>query len=323
MHRWKNAAYIAFAACSLTLTGTVGAQGDKVIRILVPFSAGGGADSAARTIARHLQTELGQPVIVENKPGAGGNIAFEQVAKSEKDGLTLALATNSLVINPLLYATTTRFDPLKSFVPVASVARSPVVLVARLNLPISSVAELIAHARANPGKLSYASCGNGSIHQLAGEALKSQATMFITHVPYKGCSNAMTDVAGGQVDLGMISLTTAGSFIDSKKVKAIAVTAANVSALLPSVPTVASAGLKGYAFDGWYGLVAAVGTPDAVVKKLNAAVNKALMDVDVRKSFATGSLEAAPGTPAEYGAFLERESATYARIIKSSGIKED
>lgn len=245
MHPWKQGACAVLSLAAGLLAAPAQAQGDKAIKILVPFPAGGGADGAARAIAKYMQGELGRTVIVENKPGAGGNIAFEQVANAEKDGSTLALATNSLVINPLLYPAISRFDPLKSFAPVASLARSPVVLLARADLPINSVKELIGYARAHPGKLSYASCGNGSIHQLAGEALKTQAKISLTHVAYKGCSNAMTDVAGGQADLGMISLTTAGSFIDAKKVKALAVTSEETSGLVPSLPTVASAGLPG------------------------------------------------------------------------------
>jgi tripartite-type tricarboxylate transporter receptor subunit TctC len=313
---------IALLAACMALAGPAQAQGEKVMRILVPFPAGGGSDNAARAIAKRLQQDLQETIIVENKPGAGGNIAFDQVAASAPDGRTLAVATNSLVINPLLYKTT-RFDAQKSFSPIALLGRSPVLLVGRPNFPANNFAELLAYLRQNPGKVSYASCGNGSIHQLAGEALKSAAKVDMLHVPYKGCSTAITDLAGGQVDLGMISLTSAATFIEAKRVKGFATTGGAKSPLVPDLPTVASAGMPRYAFDGWYALIAAPGTPAAIVNRLNNAVNQALADEDVRKAFAASYLDPAPGPASDLAKLIAQEHAQYTQIIKAGNIKGD
>jgi tripartite-type tricarboxylate transporter receptor subunit TctC len=322
MHSWKQWALVLALLQCLATGQTAWSQTDSTLRIMVPFTPGGGADSAARAVARRLQVELGETVVVENKPGAGGNIAFEQVAKSLPDGKTLVLATNSLVINPLLYPAT-RFDAVKSFTPVAMLARSPVLLLSTNNVPANTLPELLAYIKARPGKLSYASCGNGSIHQLAGESLKASATLDMQHIPYKGCSAAMTDIAGGQVELGMISITSAASFIEAKRVKAVAITADKVSSPTPNLPTITSAGIANFAFDGWYALMAAAGTPPAIVSKLSTAINKALADEELRKAFASAYLEPSTSSSTELGTFIESEVTRYGRIIKLSNIKGD
>ncbi|MCW5287102.1 tripartite tricarboxylate transporter substrate binding protein [Verminephrobacter eiseniae] len=318
----KHLAILLAACCAVALGFEASAQSDKIIRILVPFSAGGGADSAARAIAKKLQQDLQETVVVENKPGAGGNIAFEQVAASAPDGRTLALATNSLVINPLLYART-RFDAQKSFTPIALLGRSPVLLLGRANFPASTFPELLEYLRLNPGKLAYASCGNGSIHQLAGEALKSGGKIDMLHIPYKGCSSAISDLAGGQVDLGMISLTSAASFLDGKRVKAFATTGGARSQMIPDLQTVASSGLAGYSFDGWYALVAPSGTPAAVVTRLSSAVNRGLTSEEVRKAFAASYIEPTPSTPGDLEKLFAQERVHYSKIIKAGNIKGD
>lgn len=294
------------------------------LRILVPFPAGGSADIQARAIADELSKKLGKPVLVENKPGAGGNIAFEQVANATPDGRQLVLATNSLVINPLLYPTA-RFDAQKSFAPVAMLATSPVLVLGRPDLPFKTFADLLTYAKQNPGKLSYASCGNGGIHHLAAETLKATAGVNLLHVAYKGCSAAMIDLAGGQVDLGFISLTSAASFIDGKRVAAFAVTRDKPSPFTPGVPTIASASpaLKSYSFDGWYALLAPAGTPPATVQRLNEAINRSLGDAEVKKTLANGYLDPAPGTPASLGALIASEDQRYGQIIKAENIKGD
>lgn len=309
-------------ACMLAvsvLTGGAYAQ-EKVTRLIVPFPAGGGTDSLARALSRRLQADLGETVLVENRPGAGGNIALDHVAAAAPDGRMLVLITNSLVINPLVDASA-KFDPKKSFTPIAMLAYSPVLLVAKNSLPVQTLPELIRYAKTS--KLSYASCGNGSIHQIAAETLKAMAGIDLLHVPYKGCGPAVTDVAGGQVDLSMNSLTSSAPFLDSKRVKAIAVTSANPSALLPGVPTVAAAGLAGYSFDGWYAMLAPAGTPAPVVDRLNAAVNKALTDPEIRKIMATGYLEPVGGTAAALADTISSESARYRQIVKAANIRAD
>ncbi len=208
----------------------------------------------ARALTRSLQSSLGNAVIVENKPGAGGNIAMDYVAAAPADGNTLVLATNNLTINPVLYQTV-KFSAEKSFSPVSLMAESPVLFVTKVGSPLKDMKDVVAFAKANPGKLSYASCGNGNIHHFAGELFKSMAKASIVHIPYKGCSSAVTDVVSGQVDLGVISLTAVGPFISSNRVKALAVTSGQRSKLLPDIPTVAEAtGLSNYALIGWYAM---------------------------------------------------------------------
>lgn len=321
MTLWKTLRVAAMAA-ALGLTA-LGAQAqDKTLRLIVPFSAGGGVDALARLLARKLQADLGETVLVENKPGAGGNLGLDFVAAAPPDGRTLAIITNSLVINPIL-TPSTKYDPQKSFAPVSMLAYSPVVLVAKNDLPVNSLPELLKYAKTRPGKLSYGSCGNGGIHHLAAEMMKAMAGVHIVHVPYKGCSGASTDVAGGQVDLAMMSVNSVAAFIENKRVKALGVTSEKPSTLLPGVPPIASAGLKGYGLEGWYAAFAPAGTPAPVVERLNAAFNRALNDPEVRKSLTAGFFEAQGGTPAALGEFIARETASYRKLVAAQGIKGD
>lgn len=314
---------IAALAAALGLSGLGSAHAqEKTIRLVVPFSAGGGVDALARLLARKLQADLGETVLVENKPGAGGNLGLDFVAAAAPDGRTLAIITNSLVINPIL-TPSTKYDPQKSFAPVSMLAYSPVVLVAKNDLPVTSLPELLKYAQSRPGRLSYGSCGNGGIHHLAAEMMKAMANVHIVHVPYKGCSGAATDVAGGQIDLAMMSVNSVAGFIESKRVKALGVTSEKPSTLLPAVPTMASGGLKGYGLEGWYAAFAPAGTPAPVVERLNAAFNRALNDAEVRKALTTGFFEAQGGTPAALGEFIARESANYRKLVTAQGIKGD
>ncbi|MFD0667082.1 tripartite tricarboxylate transporter substrate binding protein [Ramlibacter sp. MAHUQ-53] len=321
----KIARTLKLAALSLALglTALAPAQAqDKVTRLVVPFSAGGGVDALARLLARKLQADLGETVLVENKPGAGGNLGLDFVAAAAPDGRTLAIITNSLVINPIL-TPGTKYDPHKSFAPVSMLAYSPVVLVAKNDLPVNTLPELLKYAKSRPGKLAYGSCGNGGIHHLAAEMMKAMANVHIVHVPYKGCSGASTDVAGGQIDLAMMSVNSVAGFIDSKRVKALGVTSEKPSTLLPAVPTIASAGLKGYGLEGWYAAFAPAGTPPPVVERLNAAFARALNDPEVRKALTTGYFEPQASTPAALGEFIARETANYRKLVTAQGIKGD
>lgn len=297
------------------------AQGN-ITRLIVPFPAGGGTDNLARALSQHLQTDLGETVIVENRPGAGGNLALDYVAAAPPDGKVLVVTTNSLVINPLVDPRV-KFNAQKSFTPVALLARSPVLIVGRTNLPFRDIPGLITYAKSNPGRLTYGSCGLGSIHQVAAEQLKAVAGIDIVHVPYKGCGPAMVDLAGGQIDLSFNSLTTVASYQQAKRVEILAVTNAAQSALLPNVASVASSGLRDYSFDGWYAVLAPAGTPDAVVKRINESLNKGLADVNVKKILATGFLEPLGGAPAALAERITKESAYYAPIIKTANIKLD
>ncbi|MES2535003.1 MAG: tripartite tricarboxylate transporter substrate binding protein [Pseudomonadota bacterium] len=312
---------IAALCCVGLGLGAAHAQ-SNVTKVIIPFPAGGGTDNLGRIFGRFLQQDLGETVIVENRPGAGGNIAHDFVAASPADGKTILFTTNSLVIAPLVDRTV-KFDPQKSFTPIIALAHSPVVVLAKRDAPFNDMAGMLSHAKANPGKLSFSTCGQGSIHHLSAEQLKASAGINMLHVPYKGCSPGILDLAGGQVDVGFISLTSAASYISSNKVKALAVTSAKPSGLLPGVPTVTSAGVKNYDFDGWYAIMAPPGTPAARINRLNASLNKALADDEVKKTLAAGFLEPLGGTPSYLAEMIARETAYYRKIVTDAKITAD
>ncbi|HEX5390743.1 MAG TPA: tripartite tricarboxylate transporter substrate binding protein [Burkholderiaceae bacterium] len=298
---------------------------DKVTRIVVPFAAGGPIDVTARVLAEAVKGSLGT-VIVENKPGAGGNIGVAAVAKAAPDGLTLGIATTaSHGINPWLFSKLP-YDPVKDFAPVTQMLRVPNVLVINAEtaqrLNIHSLADLVKYAKANPAKLNYGSGGNGSAGHLAGEMFKNQAGIFALHIPYNGGNPAQLALLSGQVDFNFDNLATAAPNIRSGKLKALAVTTLERSAVMPDVPTVAET-YKGFAIDTWWGLIAPAGTPRDVVQKLNAAFVDALKSPEVKTRFANLMAEPAPSTPEQFDDFMKRERAKYERVVKISGAKVD
>lgn len=312
-----------FAATALAAPAF--AQSDKVTRIVVPFGAGGPIDQTARILAEAVKPTLGT-VIVENKPGAGGNIGVSAVAKAAPDGLTLGIATTaSHGINPWLFKQLP-YDPVKDFAPVTQMLRVPNVLVmnaeAAQRLNINTLADLLKYAKANPGKLDYGSGGNGSAGHLAGELLKSQAGIFAVHIPYNGGAPAQLGLLSGQVDFNIDNLATAAANIRAGKLKALAVTTAQRSSVLPDVPALAET-LPGFEVDTWWGLIAPAGTPADTVARLNAAFVTALNSADVKTKFARLMAEPAPGTPQAFGAFLQKERAKYERVVKLSGAQVD
>lgn len=314
---------IAFAATTL-LAAPVLAQ-DKVTRIVVPFAAGGPIDVTARVLAEAVKGSLGT-VIVENRPGAGGNIGMGAVAKAAPDGLTLGIATTaSHGINPWLFKQLP-YDPVKDFAPVTQMLRVPNVLVVNADtarrLKIQTLADLIKHAKAHPAELNYGSGGNGSAGHLAGELFKQQAGVFALHIPYNGANPAQLGLLSGQVDYNFDNLAAAAANIRAGKLKALAVTTAQRSALMPEVPTVAET-LPGFQIDTWWGLVAPAGTPAETVRKLSAAFNAALNTPEVKTRFATLMAEPAPSTPEAFAAFLAQERNRYERVVKLSGAKVD
>lgn len=294
-------------------------------RIIVPFGAGGPIDVTARILAEAVKDSLGT-VIIENRPGAGGNIGVSAVAKAAPDGHTLGIATTaSHGINPWLFSKLP-YDPDKDFAPVTQMLRVPNVLVMNAQtaerLKIRSLPELIAYAKANPGKLNYGSGGNGSAGHLAGELLKHQAGIFAVHIPYNGANPAQLALLSGEVDFNIDNLASAAGNIRAGKLVALAVTTAQRSAALPDVPTIAAT-LPGFEIDTWWGLVAPAGTPADVVGKLNAAFAEALRSPDVKEKFAKLLAEPAPNSPQEFAAFLQRERGKYQRMVQISGAKVD
>ena len=321
-------ATLAAVGLALLSIATVRAQApiaypSKPIKLVVPFPAGGPLDAAGRAIAQKLNEAWGQPVVVENKPGAGGNIGADAVAKSPADGYTLVMgALSTHAVNPHLYAKMP-YDALKDFAPVTLVAVTPNVLVLNPSVPANSVAELIALAKASPGKLSFASGSNGSAGHLAGELFKSLAKVDIVHVPYKGGAPAMQDLLGGQVQFMFDNLANSMAQMKAGKLKAFAVTTAKRSSLAPELPTMSEVGVPGFDISTWYGIFVPAGTPPEIVRKLNAEIVRWLASDDARDKLKTQGAEPAPTTPEQFDAFVRAENAKYAKIVKDSGARVD
>jgi tripartite-type tricarboxylate transporter receptor subunit TctC len=315
---------LAIAAAALAVPCAWAAFPDKPVRIVVPFAPGGGTDLIARTMGIAMAQDLGQPVIIDNKPGAGTLIGTDAVAKSPPDGYTLVMATLAHAVNPSLLPRLP-YAQDKAFAPVMLVGRSPNVLVVRADSPYRSVQDILAAARAQPGKLSFASQGSGTSAHLAGELFKSLTQTDITHIPYKGAGPALTDLLGGQVDMMFATASAVGSFVEGGKLRALAVTTAerSPSPLLAKVPTVAESGVPGYVADSWYGLFVPAGTPPAVIARLNAAARKAAQSDMFRKRVESEGLVVSAGTPEEFGQYVKGEEARWRQVVKSANIKAD
>ncbi|MGK6311237.1 Bug family tripartite tricarboxylate transporter substrate binding protein [Variovorax sp. DT-64] len=318
--------FALLASTALLVSTQASAQSvQHPIRLVVPYAAGGPIDVTARALAERVKDTLG-PVIIDNKPGAGGNIGADTVAKAAPDGLTIGIAaTATHAVNPWLYSKMP-FDAATAFAPITQMVRVPNVLVMNAEtaqrLKVNNLHDLIAYAKANPGKLNYGSGGNGSAGHLAGEMFKKEAGIFAVHIPYNGGNPAQLALLSGQVDFNFDNLATAAPNIRSGKLKAIAVTTAERSSALPEVPTVAST-LKGFAIDTWWGLVAPAGTPAPVVDKLNRAFVAALNAPETKTRFASLLAEPVPSTPDQFGAFMKSELAKYEKVVKSTGAKVD
>jgi tripartite-type tricarboxylate transporter receptor subunit TctC len=294
----------------------------KPVKVIVNFPAGGAADQIARAVAQPLQEALGQPVVVENRGGSGGNIGGDVVAKSPADGYTLLMSSGGMVsVNPHIYSKMS-FDPAKDLTPVASAARVLVFLTVRPTLPVSNIQEFIAYSRANPGKLSYGSPGNGSSPHLAGEMFKSQAGLFAVHVPYRGAAPALQDLLAGQIDFAFdpgIGLNQ----VRAGKLKLLAIGSMHRSPLFPEVPTLHEAGIKDFDADTVFGFYAPAATPTAVVMRLNSEINKILATQVVRERIAALGGEALPLTPAQFAAKATEDSKRFGAIIKERKISGD
>jgi tripartite-type tricarboxylate transporter receptor subunit TctC len=293
----------------------------KPIRFVVPFAAGGGSDLVARTVAAKITEALGQTVFVDNRAGAAGTIGADIAAKSPPDGHTLLLGSNGpLAINPSLYAKLP-YDASRDFAPVSLVTIMPFVLVVHPSLPVKSLKELVALAKAKPGQLNYGSPGNGSTTHLANELLKSMTGMQVTHIPYKGVAPAATDLISGQVQMMSGDLSTLLPHVRSGRMHALAVTAARRSSLLPDMPTVAEAGVPGYEASGWFGVLVPSGTPQAVVERLNSAIVKGLAMNDARERLATLGGEVGGGPPEHFSTHIRSEAAKWSKLINALGLK--
>lgn len=297
---------------------------DKPIRLVVPFAPGGGTDLVARAMGITMGEDLGQPVIVDNKPGGSTIIGTDAVAKSAPDGYTLVMATMAHAVNPSLHKKLP-FDTDKAFSPVILVGRSPNVLVVKPDSPIKTVQDLIVAAKAKPGKLNYASQGAGTSAHLAGELFKKMAKVEINHIPYRGAGPAITDLLGGQVDVMFATAAAVAPHLESGKLRAVAVTTAQRSQApaLSKVPTIAESGVPNYVADSWYGLFVPAGTPLAVITRLNAAAKKAVHTEAFRKRAEKEGLAVSGGTPDEFGRYVKAESQRWSEIIKEANITAD
>jgi tripartite-type tricarboxylate transporter receptor subunit TctC len=316
-----------FATAALLALAAVPAHAQpRYIRLVVPYAPGGPLDIVARTLAERVKDSLG-PVVVENRPGAGGNLGAEMVARAAPDGNTIVMgAVATHAINPWLYSRIP-YDPVRDFTPITLVAQVPNVLVMNAEtaarLKINTLADLVAYAKKNPGKLNYGSGGNGSAGHLAGEMFKAQAGLFIVHIPYAGGSPAQLALLSGQVDFNFDNLATASANIRNGKLKALAVTTRQRSSAMPDLPTVAEAGLPGFDVGTWFGLFGPAKMPADVTARLNKAFVEALATPEVKARLATLMAEPSPTTPEQFGNFVKTELAKYEGVVKASGAKVD
>jgi len=324
MQKWgKRAALAALFVCAAAPAAAQTAYPAKAIRYVVPFPAGGPLDIVARAIGQELTKAWNQPVIIDNRPGAGGNIGADLVAKAPPDGYTILMgAVSTHAINPTLY-TKLPYDPIKDFAPVTLITSVPNVLVVHPSLPAKNVPELIALAKARPGQLNYASGSTGSAGHLAGELFDTMAGVRMTHIPYKGAAPAVIDLIAGHVSLMFDNLASALPNIKAARVRALAVTTLKRSPLLPELPTISESGLRGFDVSTWFGIFAPAGTPPEIVAKLNAEVVRLLHTAEMRERLALLGAEPIGNKPEELSAFIKTEIPKYAKVVKASGAKVD
>ena len=313
---------VAAVACA-AMGGWAQSYPTKPIRIIVPFPAGGTADIMARVVGQKMTESWGQPTVIDNRSGAGGNIAAELAAKSAPDGYTLFLCTvGTHAVHQTLYAKLP-FDPIKDFFPVAYIAGVPNVVVVHPSIPVTSVPELIAYIRARPGRVNFGSSGTGSSVHMSGEMLKVMAGLEMTHVPYKGNPQAVTDLMAGQIELMITNMPSVIPYIQSGRLRALAVTTKARSPALPDLPTMEEAGVSGYESSAWFGLVSPAAVSRDIVKKLNAEVVRIVGLEDVKRNLASQGAYPLAMTPDEFGAFMKDETAKWAKIVRASGARAD
>jgi tripartite-type tricarboxylate transporter receptor subunit TctC len=318
-----SAALLAAAPAQPAAAQSPGAYPNRPVKLVVPFPPGGPLDIVGRTLAQKLTEAWGQSVVVDNRPGAGGNIGADAVAKSPPDGYTIVMgALSTHAVNPSLYAKMP-YDAVKDFAPITLVAVTPNVLVVNASLPVGSAREFVAYAKANSGKLAFGSGSNGSAGHLAGELFKVETGIDVIHVPYKGGAPATQALLAGDTQFMFDNLANAMPQVRAGKLRALAVTTATRSKLAPELPTMAEAGLPGFDISTWFGLLAPAGTPRDVIARWNAEVTRILNSPDMRERLTLQGAEPAPTTPEQFAAFIQSEIPKYARIVKASGAKVD
>lgn len=313
------------AATAMLLAGSAAAQAfpDKPIKLIVPYAPGGGTDISARAIAKHVSEGLKQPVVIENRPGAGTTLGTAAVAKAPADGYTLIYGSVTHTIAPALYGDRLQYDAVKDFTPITQIATFPFVVVARPSLNVSTVKELVAAAKVKPGKLNYASVGNGTGTHLSGEMFKQLSGADIVHVPYNGSGPALVALLGGQVDIAISDTPPAMQHIKAGTLRPLAVTTAKRASALPDVPTLAEAGVPGFEFTSWWGVMGPAGIPAPVVKRLNEEFAKALQQPDVKAALASFAADPVGSAPDDFARVIRSEVAKYDKVVKSAHIKLD
>ena len=294
----------------------------RPIRLIVPFPPGGSTDILARALGEKLSQGLAQPVVIDNRPGAGGSIGAEAAARAAPDGYTLMMGhLGTLAVNPAIYKNLP-YDPVKSFAPVSLMAIVPSVLVVNPSLPVASAAELIAYAKAHPGKLAYGSAGNGSASHLTTEYFKLVTGTDILHVPYKGVGPMLTDLVSGQLSMGLNGAPAVMAHVNAGRLRALAVTSLKRLEALPQIQTLDEAGVRGFDASGWYGVVVPAGTPPPIVARLNAEVGRAMQTPELRSRLDNEGALPAPGTPEEFAALIRAEIARWAEVLKRAGVQQ-
>jgi tripartite-type tricarboxylate transporter receptor subunit TctC len=318
------AAGLAIVVAAMPVTAAAQRYPEKSIRFIAPYAPGGATDLLTRTLAQKLTESLGQTVVPDNRPGAGGNVGAEIAAKSAPDGYTILLAPVSpMAINVSLYGKKLPFNPEKDFAPITLVAKVPLVIVVNLNVPAKTMQEFIALAKSRPGKMTYGSSGNGSSNHMTGAMLMSAAQLDMVHVPYKGGGPGMVALLGGEIDMMVAQIPSSRQLHMAGKVRALAISGAKRSAAMPDIPTMIEAGLPGFEATSWYCVVAPAGTPKAIIDRLNTEIVKALNTPEMRQRLADDGAEVESSTPAELARFVHAEIPKWARAVKDSGARID
>ena len=322
MHRQTLTALLLGAILITPLTAAAQQYPTKAVRFVVPFAPGGGTDIIGRVVAQALNDALGQPVVVDNRGGAGSTLGTEIVAKSPADGYTILFGNISLAFNATLY-TKLRYDTIRDLAPISLSAVQPNILVIHPGLPAKNLKEFIELARANPGKYNYASAGTGSGTHLAAELLKLQTKIDIVHVPYKGTGPALTDLLGGQINMMVSTFASALPHVKSGRMRALGVTTVKRSPAAPDVPTLIEGGVAGYDYSTWYGLLAPAGTPKPIIDMLNASNRKVLARDDIKQKLESQGVDPIVNTPAEFSAYMKSETEKWGKVVKATGAKAE
>jgi tripartite-type tricarboxylate transporter receptor subunit TctC len=326
MRFWKKqlgAALVVLAASAGFHQAQAQSFPSRPITLVIPFAPGGSTSIVGRGIADKMSELLGEKVVVDNRPGAGGTVGTKAVAKSEPDGYTLVLGyTGTLAIGPSLYKNV-GYDPRKDFAPIGLIGNAPNSLVVHPSFPAKTVAELIAYAKANPGKVNFGSAGAGTASHITGEYFARSAGITLVHIPYKGTGPALTDLLGGHIPMAFAPIPASHPNVSAGKLRALAVTSATRSGLLPDVPTMAEAGLSDFDASLYYGLAAPVGTPRPVIDKLNKVLREALASDEVKRQLGADGTDITPGTPEDYAAFIDKDEKKWSQLVKASGVEQE